>query len=103
LCRILVYSFCIWSWNRLKGPKIKGMSKELLGVLIQVITSWQVLAVTGVLIIYLFLVLYAARTHKRPGAVARTTAVRREKKGAPPTGEPDVETLEGDDLGLTEE
>ncbi|MDR1025600.1 MAG: hypothetical protein LBL56_07720 [Treponema sp.] len=72
-------------------------------VLIQVIMSWQVLAVTGVLILYFFLVSHAARTHKRPGSVARTTAVIKPKKGPAPTGEPDVETSEDDDLGLTEE
>jgi hypothetical protein len=68
-----------------------------------VIISWQVLAVTGALIVYLFLVSYAARTHKRPGSVARTTAASRPKRGPAPTGEPDVETSENDDLGLTEE
>jgi hypothetical protein len=77
------------------------MSAELLDVLIQVIKSWQVLAVTGVLILYFFLVSYAARSHKRPGSPARTTG--RAKKGSAVSGEPDVETPEGNDLGLTEE
>ena len=77
------------------------MSQELLDVLIQVIKSWQVLAVTGVLILYFFLVSYAARSHKRPGSPARTTG--KVKKGPAVSGEPDVETPEGNDLGLTEE
>ncbi|MDR1444794.1 MAG: hypothetical protein LBI94_07940 [Treponema sp.] len=79
------------------------MSKELPNVLIQVIMSWQVLAVTGVLILYLFLVFYAARTRKRPSSAARTTIRTRGRKRSALTGEPDVETPESDDLGLTEE
>jgi hypothetical protein len=77
------------------------MSKELMNVLIQVIKSWEVLAVTGVLIVYFFLVSRAARGQKRPRSMARTTAAV--KSRIPSTGQPDVETTEGDDLGLTEE
>jgi hypothetical protein len=79
------------------------MSKELLEVLFQVITSWQVLVVTGVLLVYFFLVSYAARGRKRPRAMARTISAARVKDRSPPTGEPDVETPEGNELGLTEE
>ncbi|MDR1972186.1 MAG: hypothetical protein LBQ46_09730 [Treponema sp.] len=75
------------------------MSPKLIDVLIQVVKSWEVLAVTGVLIVYIFLVSHAARGHKRPGVIARTMA--KAKGGPAPTGEPDVETT--DDLGLTEE
>jgi hypothetical protein len=77
------------------------MSKELVDVLIQVIKSWEVLAVTGVLIIYFFLVSHAVRGRRRPGTMARTIAAGKSK--AAPAGEPDVETPEDDDLGLTEE
>ncbi|MDR2135839.1 MAG: hypothetical protein LBO76_04410 [Treponema sp.] len=79
------------------------MSNELFDVLIQVIKSWEVLAVTGVLILYFFLVSYAARSHQRPGSPARTTGGGKAKKAPALSGEPDVETTEGDDLGLTEE
>jgi hypothetical protein len=79
------------------------MSQELLSVLIQVIKSWQVLAVTGVLIVYFFLISYAARSHRRPGSPARTGVAGRARKGPAISGEPDVETPEGNDLGLTEE
>jgi hypothetical protein len=75
------------------------MSKELFDVLVQVIRSWEVLAVTGVLIIYLLLVFHAARGHKRPRAMARTIIPKKSKA----VGEPDVETTEDDDLGLSEE
>jgi hypothetical protein len=77
------------------------MSSGLIDVLIQVITSWQVLAVTGALIIYFFLVFRAARGPRRSQVVARTTPGAKTKAAS--TGQPDVETTEEDDLGLTEE
>jgi hypothetical protein len=77
------------------------MSKELIEMLIQVIKSWQVLAVTGVLVVYFFLVSSVTRGHKRPRSVARTTPASKGK--AVPVGEPDVETTDDDDLGLVEE
>ncbi|MDR3248257.1 MAG: hypothetical protein LBT39_05670 [Treponema sp.] len=77
------------------------MSKELIALLIQVIKSWQVLTVTGVLVIYFLLVSSVARGHRRPRSIARTTPAAKGKSA--PTGEPDVETPEGDDLGLVEE
>ena len=40
-------------------------SEEVKKLLVQVITSWQVLAVTGILIIYIFLVNYVAKLHHR--------------------------------------
>jgi hypothetical protein len=84
-------------------PKIEGMSKELIEVLLQVIKSWQVLAVTGVLIVYFLLVSSVTRGHKRPRSVARTTPIVKAKGGPAPVGEPDVETTDNDDLGLEEE
>ncbi|MDR3248026.1 MAG: hypothetical protein LBT39_04495 [Treponema sp.] len=77
------------------------MSKELFSLLIQVIRSWQVLAVTGALIVYFLLVSSVTRGHKRPRSVARTTVASKGK--AAPVGEPDVETTDSDDLGLEEE
>jgi hypothetical protein len=77
------------------------MSMELIDVLIQVISSWQVLAVTGALIFYFFLVFRAARGLRRSQVVARTTPGVKAKAAS--TGQPDVETTEEDDLGLTEE
>ena len=42
-------------------------SAEIRKLLFQVITSWQVLTVTGILIVYIFLVNYIARIyHRRP-------------------------------------
>ena len=41
-------------------------NSEIRNLLIQVITSWQVLAVTGVLIVYVFLVNYVAKLYHHP-------------------------------------
>ena len=40
-------------------------NEELRNLLIQVLTSWQVLAVTVVLVLYIFLVNYVARIYHR--------------------------------------
>ena len=45
--------------------------KELMDLLFQVIKSWQVLAVTVVLVAYMFLVSYVARRYHRPRSVSR--------------------------------
>jgi hypothetical protein len=74
-------------------------SDELKSLLIQVITSWQVLVVTGILIIYVFLVRYVARLYRR----SRPLSFSPKKKEKAPDGEEarDIEPS-GDDLGLEE-
>jgi hypothetical protein len=79
------------------------MSKELIEVLFQVVKSWQVLAVTGALILYFFLISKVTRGHRRPRAIARTNPLGKTKGAPAPVGEPDVETTDNDDLGLEEE
>ena len=71
-------------------------SGDIRSLLIQVITSWQVLAVTIVLILYIFLVGYVANTNNRTRG-RRASAPR--KKAAKPAG-PAVAPTE--DLGLEE-
>ena len=56
-------------------------SNGLTELLTEVIKSWQVLAVTIVLIIYMYLVTYAARTHHRPRSVSKS---KPKKVKAPP-------------------
>jgi hypothetical protein len=76
-------------------------SGELMSLLKQVISSWQVIAVSAALVLYLFLVSYVARTYKRPSG---SSFARRARKDLPsPVGEPDLETSDSDDLGLVEE
>jgi hypothetical protein len=47
-------------------------SKELSELLIQVIMSWQVIAVTIALVFFMYLVNYAARRYHRPHAVSKS-------------------------------
>jgi hypothetical protein len=47
-------------------------SKELSELLSQVITSWQVIAVTVALVLYIYLVNYAARRYRRPRFVSKS-------------------------------
>ncbi|GHV69383.1 hypothetical protein AGMMS49928_11490 [Spirochaetia bacterium] len=75
-------------------------SAELKHLLLQVITSWQVIFVTVALVLYLFLVFYVAkvRRRKRPSAYAITGNAAPKASKTPPT-----EMAEGDDLGLEEQ
>jgi len=77
------------------------VSDELKKLLFQVISSWQVLAVTGILIIYIFIVNNVARIyHRRP---RKLTLPKRIKPAKPePSAEADPEAPESDDLDLEE-
>ncbi|GHV47952.1 hypothetical protein AGMMS50268_21600 [Spirochaetia bacterium] len=78
------------------------VSDELKRLLIQVITSWQVIAVTVVLVLYFLLLFYAARTYRRRRSSATPTTKASKSKAPAPIGEPDVVTTDDDDLGLEE-
>jgi len=68
---------------------------EVRSMLFEVITSWQVLAVTIVIILYFFLVSYVARFHtRRPRKI--TSPKKKEKK----VEEEIID--ENDELGLEE-
>ena len=58
-------------------------SEELKELLIQVIKSWQVIAVSIVLVLYISLVNYAARAHKKPAFVSKIKPKKKEKKEKP--------------------
>jgi len=55
-------------------------SDELKNLLFQVIKSWQVIAVTIVLVLYISLVNYASRAHKKPAFVSKIKPKKKEKK-----------------------
>jgi len=80
-------------------------SNELTGLLIQVVQSWQVIAVTVVLVLYMFLVNYAARTHHRPSYVSKSKPKKSKKKEAP-AAQPDKKEAPpktaDEELGLTD-
>ena len=79
-------------------------SEELKTLLFQVITSWQVIAVTVVLILYFFLVSYVARLYHSPRSFSSFSAKPKKFKEAPPEP-PSEEEEEVDDeaLGLEDE
>jgi hypothetical protein len=70
-------------------------SGELRNLLFQVIKSWQVIAVTIVLVLYMSLVSYAARAHHKPASVSKTKPKKKKKQPAEKPKEPaDVEITE---------
>ena len=71
-------------------------NEELRQLLVQVITSWQVLAVTVVLVLYIFLVNYVSRTYYR----RRPPKARPEVKAQAPEA---TAPNDADELGLEEE
>jgi len=54
-------------------------SKELTELLFQVIKSWQVIAVTIAIILYISLVNYAARAHHKPVSVSKIKPKKQKK------------------------
>jgi len=65
-------------------------SEELTKILFQVIKSWQVIAVTIVLVLYISLVGYAARAHHKPVSVSKNKPRKKgkSKPGSTPTATP---------------
>ena len=76
-------------------------SDEVKKMLVQVITSWQVLAVTGVLIVYIFIVNSVARLYRRrrPDIPPLPKEKSQPLEAPPPQAAPQGE----DELGLEEE
>jgi hypothetical protein len=70
-------------------------SIELSSLLLQVITSWQVLAITGAVVVYLYLVAYVARTYHRPRMASglKPKKAKKVKSAAPATVSNDDELL----------
>jgi hypothetical protein len=80
-------------------------SKEVIALLIDVVTSWQVIAVTIGVFLYMSLVVYVAKTYHRPRAISLSPSKLKKKKkeeAAPPAGEADSEDEINDELGLEE-
>jgi cell division protein FtsW (lipid II flippase) len=81
-------------------------SKELMALLIQIITSWQVIAVTVVVFLYFFLVSYVAKVYRRSRASMFPSAkTKRKKEKSAPAESDEAGTGESadDELGLEEE
>jgi hypothetical protein len=77
------------------------ISKELMSLLISVISSWQVIVVTIAIIIYVSIVSSVARVYRRP-RISSKPSKRRKKKARPSDAGPAIENSSNDELGLEE-
>jgi len=73
-------------------------SDELKNLLFQVIKSWQVIAVSIAVVLYLSLVGYASRAHNKPAFVSKIKPKKKEKKEKPKNEKPDAKTPEGEEI-----
>jgi hypothetical protein len=79
-------------------------SGEMIAILLEVLRSWQVIAVTIAVLLYVFLVRYVARLYyRRPFSMH--SSKRKKKKSAAPvpaesTGEESESDVNDDELGL---
>ena len=82
------------------------MSSTLIDILKQVVTSWQVIVITVVIILYLNLVFFISRKYRRPNTVPRLS-LKSNKPKPEKTAEIVTETGSGknsnEELGLEEE
>ena len=72
-------------------------SAEFRSLLVEIITSWQVLAVTFVIILYISLINYVARTHNnrpRKAPLPKSKKKKNEKTEGPVVAESDELGLE---------
>jgi hypothetical protein len=63
------------------------ISNELKNLVIQTITSWQVIGVTLGLIVYFSLVSYVAQFHRKPVAASKSKPKPKKEKKVPPKPE----------------
>ena len=73
--------------------------EELRSLLIQVITSWQVIVVTLAILLYVFLINYVSRNRyrRRPPPPPKTKEIKKSKKT-----EQEDEAVDDSELGLEE-
>jgi hypothetical protein len=83
-------------------------SQEVVSLLINVVSSWQVIAVTIAIIIYISIISSVARMYYRPRFVSKSPAKRRKKKEKYPdtlssAAKPGTGDNSNEELGLEEE
>jgi hypothetical protein len=78
------------------------VSSELTALLVQVITSWQVISVTVAIVFYMSVVSYVARLYHRPRAALKSKP--KKQKAVPPKGPEEVASGANvnEELGLEE-
>jgi len=72
---------------------------EIRDLIIQVISSWQVIAITLIILIYISLVNYVCRAKRRKRASA---AVKKKEKKAKPAAAPKGDAVDDSALGMEE-
>ena len=78
------------------------LSKELVPLLIQVISSWQVLAVTIAILLYFSLVFFVARTRGRSRSASYHSRPKKKKPQKAKQGPVSAEDEINEELGLEE-
>jgi hypothetical protein len=86
-----------------KSDNINVYQDGLSNLLREVITSWQVIAVTIALVLYMFLVFYVAKAYRQPRMKSIKISLKR-TKSEPKAGPEEVEGGDdsNDELGLEE-
>jgi hypothetical protein len=78
------------------------VSSELKDLILKVISSWEVLTVTGVLVLYMSLVFYVARIYHRSRLPGPAPEKKAKKAASGKEAKDEVEPAADDDLGLEE-
>jgi hypothetical protein len=76
---------------------------ELFELLLQVVKSWQVIAITVALVLYMSLVGYAARTYHRPNYVSKSKPQKTTEKAAKKDKTKSNKEKDSDELQIIEE
>jgi len=95
----------ILNWIYKNADDKNGMfSGNLTALLLQVIKSWQVIAISVALVLYMFLVNYVARTYRRPRSVSKSKPQKAKVKADKKTADKKTEDKPAEDtnaeLGL---
>ena len=92
--------------TRFYADNRRGMfSKEMINLAIQLISTWQVIAVTVVLVLFVFLINYVAKPHHQPLFVSKAkpkkakSAAKAEKTDKKKSADEAI----NDELGLEED
>lgn len=72
-------------------------SKEVKDLLIQVISSWQVIAVSITLLLYLSLVFYVARMYHHPRAVSKSKPQKKKAEAAAPVQSEEADSADDEE------
>ena len=78
-------------------------TKELADLLVQVISSWQVIVVTIAMLLYISLIIFVARTRSRLRSASVSYKPKKKIHSKAPARPKSPEDIVNDELGLEEE